>query len=112
MGRRGAEAKKRYKARAIAAEEAAEEHRQRLLNSALPADRYLVLRVQRTRAQIDRLDALLMKETDPQRLSWLATTVAKLSEVERVLSNRPNPGQYRPSPPRRRSAGMPLLVPE
>lgn len=112
MGRKGAETKKRYKARAEAAEKTMIEERKRLLNSALPADKYLELRIQRIRAQLDRFDEMLLNERDPQKAQWLATVTAKLSEQERILAGRPAPGQLRPSTSRR-SSGLPsALVPE
>ena len=88
------------------------EERKRLLNSALPADKYLELRIQRIRAQLDRFDEMLLNERDPQKAQWLATVTAKLSEQERILAGRPAPGQLRPSTSRR-SSGLPsALVPE
>lgn len=73
---------------------------------------YQQIRIARIRAALDRYDELLLTEVDPQKAQWLATVVAKLSELERILDGRPNPGHLRPSAPSRRSAGIGALVPE
>ena len=75
-------------------------------------DDYLGERILSTRAHIARLDKLMMTERDPQKLQWLATTLAKLSEVERILSGRPNPGHLRPSSTPSRRGRSSALVPE
>lgn len=72
---------------------------------------YLQIRIARIRAQLDRFDEMLLLETDPQKAQWLATVTAKLSEQERVLAGRPQPGQLRPTSPSRRAISPPL-VPE
>jgi hypothetical protein len=72
---------------------------------------YVETRLARIRAALDRYDELVMIETDPQKASWLATVIAKLSEIERMLAGRPAPGQLRPSTGKR-SAGLPTpLIP-
>jgi hypothetical protein len=57
----------------------AEENQQRLedAQTTLPADSYLAKRLARVREQLDRLDAMMLDERDPQKLSWLATCTAK-----------------------------------
>jgi hypothetical protein len=74
-------------------------------------DVYLAQRLTRVRAQLDRIDAMLLVESNPQHLDRLAAACARLSEVERQLAGRPAPGAYRPSAPRRRVESQPL-VPE
>lgn len=76
------------------------------------ADDYVKQRLACVRAQLGRIDAMLLAETDPQRLDRLAAACARLSEVERQLAGRPAPGAYRPAAPRRRAADVPALVPE
>jgi molecular chaperone GrpE (heat shock protein) len=75
-------------------------------------EEYLQKRIGRIRAQLDRCDEMLLVEIDPQKMQWLATVTAKLSEQERILSGRPAPGQLRPSTPSRRSPPLVPLVPE
>jgi len=58
---------------------------------------YVEQRLTRVRKQLDRLDDLLSKETNPQRLDRLASAQYRLSEQERILSGRPLPGSRRPS---------------
>lgn len=54
------------------------------------------IRLLRIRTELDRLDALLSKTTDGKELQAIATTIHKLTEIERVLDGRPLPGQLRP----------------
>lgn len=77
----------------------------------LPADQYVAQRLARVRAQLDRLDTMLLEELDPQRLDRLAAASARLSEIERQLAGRPGPGQFRPTAPRRR-VDETVIVPE
>lgn len=60
-------------------------------------------RLATVRAQLNRIDAMIELEVDPQKIDRLASASAKLSEIERVLSNRPLPGSFRPSAPKRPS---------
>ena len=59
-------------------------------------DDYPVERIVRVRAQIKRIDAMLMEELNPQAIDRLASAIAKLGEQERILSGRPLPGSQRP----------------
>ncbi len=61
-------------------------------------------RLRRVRKQLDRVDALILTEADPVKLDRLAAASMRLSEQERVLSNRPLPGSCKPrsSEPERR----------
>jgi hypothetical protein len=52
------------------------------------------------RKHLDRLDELMMTETDPQKLDRLASAQARLAEQERILDGRPLPGSLRPKPPK------------
>jgi hypothetical protein len=91
-----------------AAEMAARSHearRQRVLMPAIylnpqpqHAGDYVASRLVRVREQLNRLDSIMAKETDPQRLDRLASAQSKLSEQERILDGRPLPGQRRPPP--------------
>jgi len=62
------------------------------------AGSYVIKRLSRVRAHLDRIDALLAEESDPKRLKELAEASHKLAEQERVLDNRPLPGSRRPAP--------------
>lgn len=52
-------------------------------------------RLARVRRQLDRLDAMLLREKDPAKLDRLAAASAKLEEQERRLSNRSLPATVR-----------------
>ena len=64
-------------------------------------ENYPAKRLSRVRAQLDKLDAMIADEVDPQKLDRLASAQAKLSEQERILDGRPMPGAYRPLKPRK-----------
>jgi hypothetical protein len=69
-------------------------------NKPLPAlDGYSEKRLMRVRKQLDTIDAMLLGETDPQRMDRLAAASARLCEQERQLAGRPLPGSYRPEMP-------------
>ena len=57
---------------------------------------YVVNRLARVRVQLDRLDKLMMTESDPQKLDRLASAQARLSEQERILDGCALPGSFRP----------------
>lgn len=57
---------------------------------------YVGGRLARVRVQLDRVDELMMTETDPQKLDRLASAQARLSEQERILDGRALPGSLRP----------------
>lgn len=61
---------------------------------------------------LDRLDALLDRERDPQALDRLASAYAKLADQERILSGRPLPGSRRPKPEREPKAQPTVLEPQ
>lgn len=111
MGRRGGIARKRYVQLALERQTAERLAIERAAENPLPPEQYLQTRIARIRAQLDRLDEMLLDETDPQKLSWLATCTAKLSEQERILAGRPNPGHLRPSAPRRNGGVRPMVEP-
>lgn len=112
FGRMGADARRRKQEQIVAAAQAEEQRQSDLARDLLPADDYLRERLLYVRRQLKRLDEMLLVENDAQKLSWLATTTAKLAEQERVICGRPMPGQYRPTSPRRRSDPMPIPTPE
>lgn len=58
-------------------------------------DTYRQARLARVRVQLARIDNMLERETDPQKLDRLAGASSKLSEQERQLSNRPMPPTVR-----------------
>lgn len=57
---------------------------------------YVERRVVRVRARIEAIDMLLERERDPMKIDRLASALERLSELERVLSNRPKPGNSKP----------------
>ena len=64
----------------------------------LPAEElsgYAQNRLARVRKQLDRIDALMLTETDPGKLDRLASAQNRLSEQERILAGRPLPGSIR-----------------
>jgi hypothetical protein len=87
-------------ARSLAARKAAETERTASrasvsLPAAAPAgtDPFIVARLARVRQQLSRLDAMLEKETDPQKLDRLASPQFRLADQERILAGRPLPGK-------------------
>jgi hypothetical protein len=68
------------------------------------ADPYINARLSRVREQLDRIDVMMTKETDPQKLDRLASAQAKLAEQERQLAGRPLPGSLRPTGPAKRAS--------
>lgn len=111
-GRRSAIVRRRKREEKRLREERDRELVKRHCNNTDATQDYQQIRIARIRAALDRYDELLLTEVDPQKAQWLATVVAKLSELERILDGRPNPGHLRPSAPSRRSAGIGALVPE
>jgi len=63
-------------------------------------------RLARVRSQLIRLDLMMEKETDPQRLDRIASAQVRLAEHERQLAGRPMPGSLRPSRPGRRQSHL------
>ena len=59
-------------------------------------DSYVERRLARVREQLLRLDGFLDSEDDPGKIDRLASAIARLSEIERVLAGRPTPGQRKP----------------
>lgn len=57
---------------------------------------YVAARVRQVRKQIDAINRRIEAEDDPQRLDRLVLAVYRLTELERVLSGRPLPGQLKP----------------
>jgi len=74
-------------------------------------DDYAGRRLARVRMQLDRVDDMMMKESDPQRMDRLASAQARLSEQERVLAGRPLPGSHRPAKERPPTKSMIHLGP-
>ncbi len=61
------------------------------------ADVYLAKRLLRVRAQIELLNKLLESEGDANKIDRLVSAIYRLTELERVIANRPLPGSLRPS---------------
>lgn len=62
-----------------------------------PADEiYRSQRLARVRKQLEKLDEMIEKERDPQKLDRLASAQARLSVQEFALAGRPMPGSRRP----------------
>ena len=53
-------------------------------------------RIARVRKQLEKIDAMISQELDPQKLDRLASAQSRVSEQERILSGRPLPGSRRP----------------
>jgi len=69
-------------------------------------DGYNVQRLMRVRKQLNRIDSMMEREDDPQKLDRLASAQARLSEQERILRGEPLPGSRRPAPERKSSRGQ------
>lgn len=86
--------------RALLARAANKVKRMARLNAPLPvpvkAEEYVEKRISQVRAQIDALNAKLERTKEPRDLKFIAESIVKMSELERVLSGRPSPGQFRP----------------
>jgi hypothetical protein len=107
MGRRGQAARKLAQAQRAAKVAAIP------LQAGPATDVYVASRLVRVREMLNRLDSMMTKESDPQRLDRLASAQSKLSEQERILDGRPLPGQRRPAPePARRRPEIPRLLPQ
>jgi len=65
-------------------------------------------RLARVRRQLDRLDAMLLREKDAAKLDRLAAASAKLEEQERRLSDRSLPAVVKAEPQRR--GRLPMLL--
>ena len=62
-------------------------------------DSFTADRLLRVRKQLDRIDQLASKETEPKLLKEYAEACARLSEQERILAGRPLPGSLKQSGP-------------
>lgn len=74
-------------------------------------DDYSARRIMRVREQLNRIDDMLLREEDPQKIDRLASAQLRLSEQERILAGRPLPGSRKPAPERRQSAYDAALAP-
>jgi hypothetical protein len=77
-------------------------------------DPYVLARLARVRSQLSRIDELIERERDPNKLERLASASMKLSDQEFALAGRPKPGflhHKAAEPPKRpaawRMAGAP-----
>jgi hypothetical protein len=90
-------AAKSWEARRKRAHEQAE---QALTALAMPQqvaeDPFILSRLVRVRKQLDRIDGMIERETDPMKLDRLASAQARLAEQERLLAGRPMPGSLKP----------------
>lgn len=72
---------------------------------------YVARRLAKVRDQLDRVDAMFDACRDPIGLDRIAAVLARLSELERQLANRPLPGSRRPrSEPARKLMGAPSPI--
>ena len=74
-------------------------------------DLFSARRLSRVRAQLRRVDKMLMAETDPQRLDRLAAASMRLSDQEFALANRPKPAMAKVTPQTRQRHAQPLPEP-
>jgi hypothetical protein len=65
-----------------------------------PADQFAKERLARVRAQQERIDAMILAETDPQKLDRLASASMRLSDQEFALAGRPKPANRKVPPER------------
>jgi len=73
---------------------------------------FVAKRLARVRKQLDRIDGMIEKETDPMKLDRLASAQARLAEQERLLSGRPLPGSRKPGKDRRTVSPHDLPMPD
>jgi hypothetical protein len=62
----------------------------------IPADDFTARKIARVRDQIERVENLLTDAVEPQAVDRFAAALARLYEIERILSGRPLPGSRRP----------------
>ena len=76
------------------------------------ADNFVSRKLSRVRGQIDVIEKLLDKSTEPQAVDRFCNAMTRLYEIERILAGRPLPGSRRPREDRARvSAGWIELQP-
>ena len=76
------------------------------------AEKHRKLRLLRVRKQQERVDAMLLVETDPAKLDRLASAAMRLNEQERQLSNRSLPPVIKASPARTKKSTSNSPAPE
>lgn len=72
---------------------------------------YALVRLTRVREQLDRIDSLISKETNPQNLERLARASTQLCDQEFALAGRPKPGNRRPAVEQTRPLLPPMPIP-
>jgi hypothetical protein len=75
-------------------------------------DQFVTKRLARVRKQLDRIDGLIEKETDPMKLDRLASAQARIAEQERLLAGRPLPGSRKPGKDHRTVSPHDLPMPD
>ena len=76
------------------------------------ADNFVSRKLARVRGQMDVIEKLLDKATEPQAVDRFCNALTRLYDVERILAGRPLPGSRRPREDRARaSAGWIELQP-
>ena len=75
----------------------------------VPANLYTAEQLNRARARIDGLWKLMEREEDPQKIDRLASAIAKLADLERILDGRPLPGSRRPKAEKSEKPAAPTL---
>ena len=74
-------------------------------------DLFSARRLYRVRAQLRRVDRMLMLEQDPAKLDRLAAASMRLSDQEFALANRPKPGLLKPTVQNQRRPARPEPTP-
>lgn len=74
-------------------------------------ERYIDKRLSRVRKQLAKLDGMIDKEMDAQKLDRLVCAQNRLSEQWRILSGIPLPGSNKPSSPPRKAGGNGQISP-
>lgn len=99
FGRKGYEARMRNEAARKQALIEAEQFKASCLALAQPGsdDSYRLGRLKATRDALDGLYSDLNDADDPKDQKAICDSIARLSEVERLLAGRPSPGSCRPS---------------
>jgi hypothetical protein len=69
-----------------------------------PADNFVSRKLARVRGQMDVIEKLLDKATEPQAVDRFCNALTRLYDVERILAGRPLPGSRRPKDERTRGA--------
>ena len=75
------------------------------------ADSYELKQRDKIRARVDDLLKRLERERDASKADRLASAIAKLSDLERIMDGRPLPGAFRPVERRAKSTSSGPVMP-